>query len=588
MTARRLLLCTWAVVAFWAQPALPQTVSVRSGEHSTFSRLVFPDQPGREWSVTRRDHIVEIEFSDGAPLLSLDAVFNLIPQDRLADVSFVTGSLRLSLNCDCPVEVQQIPSGHIVIDIKNAPTVMASFSPAKPASRVTMKSEPLSFPVLAALRRHSNSEHAPPILAEAVEDAAAPQLRRHPMGHVPLVPDARPSIQPNVQVSSCTIETLARDILTSDPPNALSDLLALRGQMLTGEDTLDQQVIEKLILTYLQVGWGAEAAALVAIAPKNASEIVRIASALDGMTPPPNVKVDPGCGAAEAVVALLSGVGSEAWKRADEAEVIRLLDSFSDQRWRDLGRRINDALERLNREEILIGLRPDDATDTLVASTEETAAGTNAKAIAASIQLLETANRAGEPAQVIYLENARALRPSIPIGDLRNALDQAVLEALVIRKIPGLVTEMVANGQAQPADILDLVTKHHSPEDRVDFIIRLEPLMAADDPIRRRARDALLALDLRDAARRFAALPQDELPVEAVEPLTKTEPWLARDFPTLAAVQGEERTARNILAAAIMERNAATSPQTDLANADRALTQSSEIGDLIRQLLNPP
>ena len=125
-----------------AYPLSAETASVQSGEHATFSRLVFPDKPGRTWRLERpTPSRVEIIFSEGAPDLDLARVFDFIPRDRLREAVFTTGKLILTLGCECPVDISQIASGHIVVDIGDGPPLPAG-DPRLEANRAVLPAKP--------------------------------------------------------------------------------------------------------------------------------------------------------------------------------------------------------------------------------------------------------------------------------------------------------------------------------------------------------------------------------------------------------------------------------------------------------------
>ena len=101
-------------------------VPVRSGEHATFTRLVFADGRAEGWTASRPDAgIVVLDGPDAATTLDLGAVFARIPRGRIVDATAEPGRLVLTLGCDCPVEVSRIASGHVVIDVTNGPPLPA-------------------------------------------------------------------------------------------------------------------------------------------------------------------------------------------------------------------------------------------------------------------------------------------------------------------------------------------------------------------------------------------------------------------------------------------------------------------------------
>lgn len=589
MTPKKILksICILTVI-FFSWPAFSQGIAVQSGEHSTFSRLVFLDRPNQEWEVRQRENSVDVIFSNDVPKLDFTRTFDLIPRDRLEDISVQNRTLRLGLRCDCPVEVIQIPTGHIVIDIADPIQNITLQKPTSTASSLDLKLAGLPFPIIEALLQTETEKVNQEPIPNTTIEIPANQVRRHPIGRVPLVLDDAEDPVETRHSSSCTIDAFARKILTSNPEDALSTLVSTRRFLLAGNDTLDTSVVDGLVETYLELGWGAEAVLTSTATGTVNTDVSVLAGALDGTAIPADLVVDPGCGPAAAVIALLIGVTEEDWQRANESDVVILLDMFHDLRWFNLRDRLADALRQLGRESLMAGLGPTPGEDAQQISQQPAAAGTDLKAISASIDILTSANATGSPNDSLHIENARALRPSVPDGKLRKALDLALVEALVIARHPSSTIDMLKEGQAESAQVFDLLTQHLPPEDRVDFVVRLEPILTPNDPVRIKARDFLLALGLQAAAGRFAALPSANLPNEVPKASEIREPWLDRDFAALAEVGNADWTARNRVAAAILERNRQSPPESDLAAAESTLSHSQSTGALIRSLLMNP
>ncbi|MCW1949949.1 MAG: hypothetical protein KIH44_001085 [Octadecabacter sp.] len=93
-------------------------VTIRSGEHETFSRLVIAIGLNTDWSIDPSDdgHILELDGrSDG---FDTSNVFERIPRARLSDVKEISPN-RLNLSVDCPCEVNAFlwRPGYLVVDI---------------------------------------------------------------------------------------------------------------------------------------------------------------------------------------------------------------------------------------------------------------------------------------------------------------------------------------------------------------------------------------------------------------------------------------------------------------------------------------
>jgi len=93
-------------------------VTIRSGEHDTFSRLVFTLPRNMEWSVIDTPAGPGISVADPSQHFDTSQVFSRIPRTRLQDLIDETeGRLRLDLNCDCPVTSFQLDGRVFVVDI---------------------------------------------------------------------------------------------------------------------------------------------------------------------------------------------------------------------------------------------------------------------------------------------------------------------------------------------------------------------------------------------------------------------------------------------------------------------------------------
>ena len=95
-----------------------EPVSIRTGEHDTFSRFVFAIGEGTGW---------EIEPVEGGILLNLDGrsdgfdtstVYDRIPRDRVADVTQpATNQLFFAFDCACSADTFLWRPGQLVVDI---------------------------------------------------------------------------------------------------------------------------------------------------------------------------------------------------------------------------------------------------------------------------------------------------------------------------------------------------------------------------------------------------------------------------------------------------------------------------------------
>ena len=575
-------------------------VPLRSGEHRTFSRLVFADASDRSWQISRpaADRVV-IAFSAGAPDLDVRAVFDLIPRDRIADVETKGRELSLTLNCDCPVEVFQIPSGHVVIDVRDG-NPSASSIPAG-TGRTTRTSPPsirtasptailpTVFP-LRALAYRPQPEPGVAINGKGVEreDIVPPgprQVRLHPSGVVPLLRTLETDAVEPSDASSCPIEPVARDALLSDPAAAMASLPDRRGELLDGEDRLDVAAIRKLALAYLAAGWGAEAAGAAASIPFDDGIVGIVAAAIDGGDVADGVVLDPGCGPATATVALLVRSATRLWDRNDPAELRRFLDRLDPVTWALLRPRLQERLARLDDGDLLAGLGTDPTSDPgPVHPPEALAAGTDEAAVGAAIRILQQANALGEPSAERHLVNAMALLPSIPTGDLRHGLEQELAASFVLSRRPLEAVRMVADGTASAESMLTLALDRIPAAENAELAVRLQPYLPDGSMAASRAAEMFAGFGLTATARTFAD-DGGRLPVEARAEGPLADPWMTRNLQAMSDADPATWTARNRLASEIIDRNATPRPATDLAAAGATLERSRVVSDLVAGLL---
>jgi hypothetical protein len=102
-----------------------QVVSVSSGEHGAFTRLVLKVDPEKEWELVEERGLATIRFPDQSLSFSTARIYNRISADRILavrDASTETGSeLRLDLACKCEVQSSAFNGNYIVIDVFDGP-----------------------------------------------------------------------------------------------------------------------------------------------------------------------------------------------------------------------------------------------------------------------------------------------------------------------------------------------------------------------------------------------------------------------------------------------------------------------------------
>ena len=115
---------TLFVVIWLAVPALAQTVTIRSGEHETFSRLTMtlPSRVG--WTIEETNDGAQVVFAREGLTFDTSAVFDRIPRTRLADIAWQERERRLTLNFNCNCEMAGFWHDRtmLVLDIHDTPT----------------------------------------------------------------------------------------------------------------------------------------------------------------------------------------------------------------------------------------------------------------------------------------------------------------------------------------------------------------------------------------------------------------------------------------------------------------------------------
>ena len=94
-----------------------QTIDVQTGEHAEFSRVVLITAPDAEWRIGRVSDGYGIVI-DGAGSFDLDGFYDLIPRDRIEEVTVSEdGELLLRVTCDCAVVPFRDTPRILVVDI---------------------------------------------------------------------------------------------------------------------------------------------------------------------------------------------------------------------------------------------------------------------------------------------------------------------------------------------------------------------------------------------------------------------------------------------------------------------------------------
>ncbi|MCB2128886.1 MAG: hypothetical protein KDE03_07345 [Rhodobacteraceae bacterium] len=102
-----------------ASAVFAETITVRSGEHGDFSRLVLDLKKTHPWMLGRGDDGYELRLDASDVTFDLSGVFRLIGRQRISDlVEIGSGAgLHISLTCNCHAQAFETASGAVVIDV---------------------------------------------------------------------------------------------------------------------------------------------------------------------------------------------------------------------------------------------------------------------------------------------------------------------------------------------------------------------------------------------------------------------------------------------------------------------------------------
>jgi hypothetical protein len=126
-----------------ASPVVSQPVTIRSGDHEDFVRLVFTIPDGTPWRVGRIESGIGVVLEGVPDGISTAGVFDRISRSRIEDLRIEGDLLAIQLSCECHSDAFLWQEGRLVVDIVDGPS-----PPGNPFDR------PLLAPQLAA---HSGS-----------------------------------------------------------------------------------------------------------------------------------------------------------------------------------------------------------------------------------------------------------------------------------------------------------------------------------------------------------------------------------------------------------------------------------------------
>jgi len=405
------LLAIWVSLAGW--PAAAQTVTIRSGEHASFSRLVlyFPTDAG--WQLGRSDRGYRLLSMDDSVRFDTSGVFDFMPRSRILSVADGPARLDLEVTCRCHADAFEYRPGIVVVDIKDgAPPTDARFEARidtddtreTDQERRAAAPRPLPaprFPLGGARPQLSPMASPPQALMSEVPDATFLFERGLPdetvaslgsqlamtladaMAAGDLVPsrgsterlDGRP-LAAGVSVRTARIAQQERSE-TEDRclPDAMFDVTAWRGDLAPTEtlaqaratflddiDAPDEAAVIAVARRHVALGFGAEAALIVSAFPVESEEggiVAAMAVIVDNPEAPDlgsnessALRSQQGCGTAAELWALLAApAGAVDGARPDIDAVVRVVSALPIHLRRHLAPEVSRRLRALGENE---------------------------------------------------------------------------------------------------------------------------------------------------------------------------------------------------------------------------------------------
>lgn len=169
------------IAVFTGTHALAQErVTVKSGEHGDFSRLVFYLGEPLGWKVSRVPEGYALSIPKIGRPFDLSRVFDFIPRSRLLETKSTTNGVLLAVTCDCHADAFEFRPGILVIDIKDGPakdsSVFEEVLSTEDVTNLTVGTDPDAASLTEQSTIHSLSHHENQTGTTAAESASFPVL----------------------------------------------------------------------------------------------------------------------------------------------------------------------------------------------------------------------------------------------------------------------------------------------------------------------------------------------------------------------------------------------------------------------------
>lgn len=350
-------------------PAWAESVLVRSGEHETFTRLVFYLPEATDYTIDTRNR--EVEIIPSRPMtFDVSTVFDRIRKQDITAVDNVDGrgSVIVTLNCECRTRTDRLLGGALVLDVFR-PEKTAPGGPAtQPIIPVTANDQvprpPRDYPHLQNMLSELNFPNGastedmrasvPQQIADQFDDILPDIARLSSEGILTLEPRAK---QPDMGASESSGETSAEattqseDTLAADPvalvckPNSAFDISSWSGEapfyrtlggyrlaVFDETDHLDMAEAVGMAKFYISYGFGAEALSILDMLDSgNGLDVFRaMAIIVDGrpFDRAPVFSDAETCSQAEIMWAVLATTDHTVAKRADKPTLFAALNAL--------------------------------------------------------------------------------------------------------------------------------------------------------------------------------------------------------------------------------------------------------------------
>lgn len=385
-----------------ASPVWAGTVTVRSGNHDGFSRLVFHLSAPVEWSL-ETDDLGAVLMLGAYDELDVSTVFQRMDRTRIRGVNPArkAGAIRISFDCPCVAKSFAVNGKMIVVDVKEDPEARpekASVTQNRPPVRLRTGILPLFTGPNQMRKSTGENDNPAPLPKEKAghmeigpmeRDLSAQLNMSVSQGFLRKGAEAEDQIPvldeessdedvpvsahfANVRTSNATstdantaqqvVTTLAQDYQCLD-----ADLVAvqdwtdgtdmtlqvgkLRADMYKEFDELNQHAALRLAKLFLHFGFGAEAKqVLLQIDEENTKVLIALANILDG-TDEDSGLMQPQCDGAIAFWAMLSGTELSPEMDFSETSVLRAFDDLPFHLQTHLAARFVDRLMQANETE---------------------------------------------------------------------------------------------------------------------------------------------------------------------------------------------------------------------------------------------